>query len=404
MTDKKNIVLCVTGGIAVFKAAALTSQLSQNGYNVKVMMTESAMKFVTPLTFQTLSRNPVYHDTFDEKDPSGVAHIDLADWADLFMIAPATANMIGKLANGIADDMVSTTLLATTAPIMIAPAMNVHMYGHPAVMANMERLASFGYRFIEPGEGLLACGYVGKGRLADPDEILQGVNRFFEEKDEQPLKGKHVLVTAGPTREKVDPVRFFSNRSSGKMGYAIAEAAQQLGATVTLVSGPTTLADPFGVNVFRINSAEEMYEAVTNAFEQADIVIKSAAVADYRPKHTSEKKMKKQDHDLIIEMERTKDILKELGRRKTNQILIGFAAETDQVETYALEKLEKKNLDLVVANNVNEHGAGFEGDTNRVVIFGKEGTQIQIDLATKREIARRVLGEAIRLLKENEGR
>ncbi|WLD95380.1 bifunctional phosphopantothenoylcysteine decarboxylase/phosphopantothenate--cysteine ligase CoaBC [Alkalihalobacillus sp. AL-G] len=400
MTNKKNVLLCVTGGIAVFKAAALTSQLSQNGYTVKVMMTQSAMKFVTPLTFQTLSRNPVYHDTFDEKDPSGVAHIDLADWADLVVIAPATANVIGKTANGLADDMVSTTLLATTAPVLIAPAMNVHMYEHPAVKANMERLANYGYRFIEPGEGLLACGYVGKGRLAEPDEILAAIKQFFNEQSEQPLLGKQVIITAGPTREQVDPVRFFTNRSSGKMGYALAEAAQGFGAQVTLISGPTSLPEPFGINVIQVKSAEEMYNAVMKRYEYADLIIKSAAVADYRPKEVLAQKVKKKDSGLAIEMERTKDILQELGKCKTNQVLVGFAAETDQVETYALEKLERKNLDIIVANNVSEVGSGFEGDTNKVTIFGNDGTRIQSDLVSKKEIAMLVLNEAIRYIRK----
>ncbi|WP_261132743.1 bifunctional phosphopantothenoylcysteine decarboxylase/phosphopantothenate--cysteine ligase CoaBC [Bacillus sp. Marseille-Q3570] len=398
MSSNKNILLCVTGGIAVFKAAALTSQIRQAGYEVKVMMTKSAMEFVTPLTFQTLSRNPVYHDTFDEKDPSGVAHIDLADWADLVVIAPATANSIGKLANGIADDMTSTTLLATTAPIMIAPAMNVHMYEHPAVYSNMEKLADFGYRFIEPGEGLLACGYVGKGRLAEPIEILEAIGAFFKEAENQILQNKHVLITAGPTREHIDPVRYFSNRSTGKMGYALAEAAVSLGAKVTLVSGPSVLKPPFGVDMIPVETAEEMFEAVMDHYADADLVIKSAAVADYRPKLTYDSKVKKSEGDLSVEMERTKDILKELGRSKTRQILVGFAAETDDVERYAKDKLERKNLDMIVANDVSQKGSGFEGDTNQVYIYGRDGHEHKSALISKKQAAELVLEESLRYM------
>ncbi|WP_349410449.1 bifunctional phosphopantothenoylcysteine decarboxylase/phosphopantothenate--cysteine ligase CoaBC [Pseudalkalibacillus sp. SCS-8] len=399
MTEKKKVLLCVTGGIAVFKAAGLTSQLRQSGYEVKVMMTRSAMEFVTPLTFQTLSRNHVYHDTFDEKDPSGVAHIDLADWADLVVVAPATANSIGKLANGIADDMISTTLLATTAPVMIAPAMNVHMYEHPAVYANMERLAKYGCRFIEPGEGLLACGYVGKGRLAEPEEILESIHHFFKEQSYKPLKGKHVLITAGPTREYVDPVRFFTNRSSGKMGYALAEKAYEQGADVTLISGPTNLNAPYGVDFIQVESAEEMYKEVMERYNRADLVIKSAAVADYRPKVTYDSKMKKQDGNLSIDMDRTKDILLELGKQKEHQVLVGFAAETDDVTRYAKGKLEKKNLDMIVANNVAQTGSGFEGDTNQVHIFGRDGHEYESSLLSKKEVAEIVLRESARYMK-----
>ncbi len=244
MLKSKKILLCVTGGIAVYKAVALTSKLIQQGAEVKVIMSQSACEFVTPLSFQALSRNEVYTDTFDEKDPAVISHIDLADWADIALVAPATANVIGKLANGMADDMITTTLLATKAPVWVAPAMNVHMYDHPAVKENMNRLASFGYRFIEPGEGFLACGYVGKGRLEEPEIIVDRMIQFFEKENKKPLQGKRVLVTAGPTIERVDPVRYFTNRSTGKMGYAIAEVAAGLGAEVTLVSGPTNLLNP----------------------------------------------------------------------------------------------------------------------------------------------------------------
>lgn len=295
MARPRRILLCVTGGIAVFKAAALTSKLTQAGFDVKVIMTESATKFVTPLTFQVLSRNEVFLDTFDEKDAKVIAHIDLADWADLVLVAPATANIIGKLASGIADDMVTTTLLATTAPVWIAPAMNVHMYGHPAVKRNIETLYRDGYQFIEPQEGHLACGYVGKGRLEEPDKIVELIQNHFSDQTKVPsvLNQKTIIITAGPTREKIDPVRFFSNHSSGKMGYAIAEQAKELGASVILISGPTSLAPPARVTFVPVESAEEMYHEVMNHFDKADIVIKSAAVSDYRPKQTFDQKMKK---------------------------------------------------------------------------------------------------------------
>ncbi|MEB1810033.1 MAG: bifunctional phosphopantothenoylcysteine decarboxylase/phosphopantothenate--cysteine ligase CoaBC [Bacillaceae bacterium] len=395
MLKGKKILLCVTGGVAVFKAAALTSKLSQAGATVKVMMTKSAEQFVTPLTFQTLSRQPVYNDTFDEKDPSGVAHIDLADWPDLILIAPATANMIGKLANGIADDMISTTLLATTAPVFVAPAMNVHMYAHPAVVNNLNTLNEYGYHFIEPDEGFLACGYVGKGRLAEPEQIIERLHQFFANELYQPLKGKQFLITAGPTQEKIDPVRYITNHSSGKMGYQVAEAAARLGAEVTLISGPTQLETPKGVTRINVESAQDMYEAVMEHFVSTDVVVKTAAVADYRPKVVHAEKMKKKPGDAVIELERTTDILATLGELKKHQTLVGFAAETEKVEEYAKGKLERKNLDLIVANNITEAGAGFKGDTNKVTIYKKNGDTIELPIMTKREVAEQLLTEII---------
>ena len=392
MLQQKKILLCVTGGIAVYKAVDLTSKLVQAGAVVKVIMTPSAQKFVTSLAFQALSRNDVYIDTFDEKDPSVISHIDLADWADVILVAPATANVIGKLANGIADDMVTTTLLATTAPVYIAPAMNVHMYEHPAVKTNMQRLLSFQYKFIEPKEGFLACGYVGKGRLEEPLTIVEKLKEhFLQEQNTPSLQGKVVLVTAGPTVEKIDPVRFLTNHSTGKMGYAIAETAANAGAEVILVSGPTTISPPHNVKTIQVQSADEMYEAVLAYYNKADIVIKSAAVADYRPKIIHTNKVKKQDGDISIEMERTKDILKALGEKKQHQILVGFAAETNDVETYAKHKLNKKNLDFIVANNVTEKGAGFGTDTNKVTIFSKDGQVRELPMLSKKEVAFEIL-------------
>ena len=388
--QKRNILLCVTGGIAVYKAVALVSKLSQAGMNVKVMMTASARQFVNPLSFQVMSKNDVFFDTFDEKDSSVIAHIDLADWADLVLVAPATANVIGKLANGIADDMVTTTLLATIAPVWVAPAMNVHMYDHPAVLRNIAQLAADGVQFIEPSEGFLACGYVGKGRLEEPEKITALVLQHFQPK-KQPLKGKKVVISAGPTREKVDPVRFMTNHSTGKMGYAMAEAARDLGADVVLVSGPVQLAKPHGMEVVDVVSAAEMYEAIYAHYETANVVIKTAAVADYRPKVTYDSKMKKQEGDLAIELERTTDILKTLGEQKTHQLLIGFAAETNEVELYAKQKLVKKNADYIVANDVSKQGSGFGTDTNRVILFGKENYEQALPQMTKKDVAMKLL-------------
>lgn len=390
----KNILLCVSGGIAVYKAAALTSKLKQAGAHVKVVMTESAQKFVAPVTFQALAGEPVYTDTFDEKDPAKIAHIDIADWADLVIVAPATANMMAKMAHGIADDMVSTVLLAGTAPRWIVPAMNVNMYAHPAVQKNMETLRSFGYRFIEPGEGYLACGYTGKGRMEEPEVIVELVVQFFTGKEGLLLRGKHVVVTAGPTREAVDPIRFFTNKSTGKMGYAVAEAARELGADVTLISGPVAIDPPSGITVRRVESADEMFQQVMHAYSAADIVVKTAAVADYRPAFVFDQKMKKQDGALTIELERTKDILKTLGEQKEHQFLIGFAAETNDIEAYARGKLESKNADMIVANNVKQEGAGFGGDTNIISIFHRDGTHQDFQKMTKKEAALRILKEA----------
>ncbi|WP_428908706.1 bifunctional phosphopantothenoylcysteine decarboxylase/phosphopantothenate--cysteine ligase CoaBC [Niallia sp. Krafla_26] len=399
MLENKKILLCVTGGIAVYKAAALTSKLTQAGADVRVILSESATKFVAPLTFQALSRNDVYTDTFDEKDSKKIAHIDLADWADLIIVAPATANIIGKLANGIADDMISTTLLAATAPVWIAPAMNVHMYNHPAVVRNMEILSGFGHRFIEPQEGYLACGYVGKGRLEEPETIVAKVIEHFNETSGE-FKGKTILITAGPTRERIDPVRYITNFSSGKMGYAIAEEALKAGAKVILVSGPVSLTPPKGVELVNVESAQDMYDAVLNRFNQTDIVIKAAAVADYRPKSVSHQKIKKQSGDQVIELERTYDILFELGKRKNEQLLIGFAAETNNMEEYARKKLDSKNADMIVANNIQEIGAGFDVDTNIVTFYKKNGEIKNWPKLTKKEVAKKILEEIQILLKD----
>lgn len=395
MLNGKKILVCVTGGIAVYKAVALVSKLSQAGADVKVIMTESAKEFVTPLTFQAMSRNDVFFDTFDEKDSRVIAHIDLADWADLVIVAPATANVLGKVANGIADNMVTTTLLATTAEVWFAPAMNVHMYENKAVLRNIDTLAADGYRFIEPSEGFLACGYVGKGRLEEPEKIAQIVAEHFRPKS-LPLKGKKVVITAGPTRERIDPVRYVSNFSSGKMGYSMAEAAASLGAETILISGPVSLEKPAGVRVINVESAAEMFEAVKEEYEDATMVIKSAAVADYRPAEIHGQKIKKSDDqdDSSLAMVRTTDILKTLGQLKKAQILVGFAAETENVLENGKGKLASKNLDYIIVNDVTDPGGGFGSDTNVVTLMSKNGTAKSYASMPKKELAT-VLLEAI---------
>lgn len=386
---QKNILLCVSGGIAVYKSVALVSKLVQAGFQVKVIMTDSARQFVNPLSFQAMSKNDVFFDTFDEKDSRVIAHIDLADWADLVIIAPATANVIGKFANGIADDMLTTTLLATEAPVWCVPAMNVHMYDHPAVKRNIDILYKDGIRFIEPSEGYLACGYVGKGRLEEPEKITQLVIEHFIPKT-QPLKGKKVVVSAGPTREKIDPVRYITNFSTGKMGYAMAEAARDLGAEVVLVTGPTTISKPSNVKIVNVESAEDMFNAILAEYASSDVVIKTAAVADYRPKTQHLQKMKKQPGDAVIELERTKDILATLGEQKTHQLLIGFAAETNDVETYAKDKLERKNANYIIANDVTQEGSGFGTDTNSVILISKDSA-VKFPQLPKKELAKALL-------------
>ena len=389
MLKGKTILLGVTGGIAAYKAATIVSRLVERGADVHVIMTESATQIITPLTLQTLSRNAVHIDTFNERDPKVVTHIDLADKADLAIVAPASANSIAKLALGLADDMLSTTMLAVTCPVVIAPAMNVHMLEHPAVVQNMATLQSRGVYIIEPGTGQLACGYVAKGRLEEPEAIVAYVEQLFARK--HLLTGKKVVVTAGGTMERIDPVRYITNDSSGKMGIAIAYAAKQLGADVTLIAGKVSTTIPSELNTVRVESAEDMLNAVLAQFDDADIVIKAAAVADYRPAVVADKKMKKSADELVIQLEKTTDILKTLGERKTTQILVGFAAETHDVEHYAYDKLKRKNCDFLVANDVSVAGAGFNVDTNIVSVFGKEGKIVDFPLLSKQEVDFRLL-------------
>lgn len=389
MQEKKTVVLGVTGGIAAYKALDIVSRLRKKDINVHVIMTKSAAEFVTPLSFQSLSQNYVVEDMFAEPKSWDIEHISLASKADLFVIAPASANMIGKIANGIADDMLSTTVMATKAPVLLAPAMNTNMYDNPIVQKNIEFLKSMGYFFIEPDEGRLACGVTGKGKLAEPEKIVDVFDMLLHKNKD--LAGKKILVTAGPTREDIDPVRFITNRSSGKMGYAIARAARNRGADVTLISGPVGLNPPEKVRYVGVYSADDMYREVVNHFEDADIVIKSAAVADYRPKDKSDIKIKKSDDDMVIPLTRNKDILKELGKMKKNQILVGFAAETNDLIQNAQRKVSKKNLDAIVANDVTMEKSGFNTDTNTVKIIDKSGNILELPNMSKDEVAHNIL-------------
>lgn len=379
----------VCGGIAAYKSVSLCSKLVQAGAEVYVIMTDAAKQFVTPLTFQTISRHSVATHTFEERDPAAVTHIALADVADLVVVAPVTANMIAKMAYGLADDMLSTTLLATLAPVVVAPAMNVHMLTHPAVSKNMEILKQRGVIFIEPGEGQLACGYVGKGRLAEPEDLFVQIKDMLLFK--RPLQGKKLLVTAGGTMERIDPVRYISNDSSGRMGLAIAEEARRMGAEVTLIYGNVHLALPVGVTSIHVVSAEDMYQAVLEQFPAMDIIIKAAAVADYRPITALVSKMKKTSDSITLHLEKTVDILLTLGEQKTTQFIVGFAAETNDVDLNAVDKLNRKKCDLLVANDVTLEGAGFGLDTNIVKIFDKNGLIDSLPMMSKHAVARHLL-------------
>ena len=374
MLKGKTIVLGVSGGIACFKAAALASLLVKQHANVQVIMTENATKFVTPLTFEQLTGQKALTDTFDRNFQHSVEHIAVADRADLVLIAPATANIIAKLAHGIADDMLTTTVLACDCPKAIAPAMNTRMYENPVTQDNLAALRRYGWEVAEPASGHLACGAEGKGRLPEPEQLLElCLHAVAREKD---LRGKRVLVTAGPTREALDPVRYLTNRSSGRMGYAIAKAAARRGAEVTLVSGPTALPRPGYMEIVDVESAQEMYEAVTSRAPDMDIIIKAAAVADYRPADVAEDKIKKKDGDLSIPLERTLDILAALGQNKREgQFLCGFAMETRDLIENSRKKLTKKNLDMVAANNVKVEGAGFGVETNVLTLITAEGEE-----------------------------
>ena len=395
LTGKK-IVLGVTGGIAAYKAVEIASRLRKAGAEVHVVMTREATEFVTELTFREITGQPVTVDMWAKVTNFNVEHIALANLADIMLIAPATANIIAKTAAGIADDMLTTTVLATKAPLILAPAMNTNMYENPVTQKNIVELKSRGVQIIEPASGHLACGVEGKGRLPEPAEIVQFVLNFAA--GEQHLKGKKIIVTAAGTIEPLDPVRYLGNRSTGKMGYAIAGEAAKQGAEVLLVSGPSSLPDPAGVRTIRIKTALEMQAAVQEAYAAADAVIMSAAVADYRPKTVAKEKIKKSDDELVLHLERNPDILYGLGQHKERQILVGFAAETCNMEEYAKKKLVKKNLDFIVANDVSASDAGFAVDNNRVQIYTRDGGCEKYPLMSKQELARIILNKITELM------
>ena len=396
MLQGKSIVLGVSGGIAVYKAIELLRLLTKAGADVHVIMTKNAQEFVAPLTFQTLSCHPVHTDLFNLSQEQEIDHISLADRADLFILAPATANLVGKIAQGLADDLLTTSVMATKASVLVAPAMNSNMYDNPIYQRNQRCLADSGYHILEPISGSLACGWEGKGKLPDPAIIFAAAESLFAPKD---LLGCHVLVTAGPTREEIDPVRYISNYSSGKMGFAIAAAAQQRGAQVTLITGPTNLSVPAGVSCVPIFSADEMRTAVFSHLDNIDVVIKAAAVADYRPVVQSAQKMKKTADKLTLKLEKNPDILAELGQQKGGLVLVGFAAETERLLVHAAEKLQKKNLDFIVANDITRDGAGFDGDTNIVKFLSADGQVEELEQMSKREVARQLLDRIVPLWK-----
>ncbi len=394
--DGKTVLLGVTGGIAAYKAVDLASRLVKAGASVNVIMTRNATRLVSSLTFQTISRNPVTVEMFAEAADWRPEHISLADEADILVIAPATANIMGKIAHGVADDMLSTTALAVRCPVLIAPAMNCHMYDNPIFQRNMDILREYGFTFVEPEYGALACGYEGKGRLADTEEIVRNIQCLLSKSKD--LAERKVLVTAGPTREPLDPIRFITNRSSGKMGYAIAEAAFHRGADVILVSGPTALSAPRGIKVVDVETTRQMRDKVLEHSPQTDVVIMAAAPSDYRPQTVSQQKIKKQHGELTLALERNPDILAELGQRKRDgQILVGFSMETENLLDNARKKLQKKNVELIVANNVSQEGAGFGTDTNIVWIIDSSGAEKKLPLMSKRDVADAILDEVIRI-------
>lgn len=393
--DNKNIILGVSGGIAAYKSAELLRLLVKKGANVRVIMTKNTQAFVGAWTFQALSGQAVCTDLFKESDDASIRHIDWAEKADAVVIAPATANIIGKLANGIADDALSTFMMAVTCPVVICPSMNTHMYQSNAVQRNLATLRSDGHFVIDPESGSLACGTTGPGRLPEPHDILDRTLFYLTPKD---LKDKKILVTAGPTREPIDPVRFISNPSSGKMGFAVARAAEYRGGEVTLITGPSNLLDPNNVAVIRVNTAKEMALAVFENMAHSDIIIKSAAVSDYRPKDHAEQKLKKQKDELVLSLERTQDILKEIGRNKNERILVGFAAETEHLERHAEQKLAEKNLDIIVGNIVGHPDSGFGADTNTVTLFYKDGTKENLPKMPKDDVANLLLDRILKIL------
>lgn len=388
-----NIVIGVTGGIAAYKAVDLTSKLIQAGHEVRVVLTDNALEFITPLAFQAISRNHVYTNTFKEEDPSVISHINIGEWADIIVVAPITANTISKLACGIYDNMLLNVLAANTKPVILAPAMNVHMYNQPAIRRNMQTLMDDGYHFIDSESGFLACGYNAKGRMANVPEIRQYIEELLMKGGS--LKGKKVLVTAGPTQESIDPIRYITNHSSGRMGYAIAEAAQKRGAEVVLVSGPVNLAQPVGVNVINTVSTEEMFAEVKSHMD-ADLGIFTAAVSDFTPITRMEGKMKKKDQETVsIDLKKTPDILQYAGEHSKGMYVVGFAAETENVEQYAQDKLERKNADCIVMNDVSDTSIGMNSPDNEVVMLFREGAPVPFEKMDKRALGEQIIDTLI---------
>lgn len=384
----RRILLGITGSIAAYKAAMLCRLLKTAGAEVRVVMTPLAKQFITPLTMATLSKNPILVEFFNPENGAWNSHVSLGEWADCYLIAPATANTLAKMATGVADNLLLTTYLSARCPVVVAPAMDLDMYAHPATQQNLRTLAGRGVRIVEPAEGELASGLTGKGRMAEPAEIAGFVADLLDEK-KKTLAGKRLIVTAGATIEAIDPVRFISNHSSGKMGYAIAGELAARGASVTLVSGRTALPVPPGVDRVDVLSADDMYEATVKAFDEADGAVMCAAVADYTPETVSDTKLKKGDGELFIRLRRTRDIAAELGKRKGNRLLVGFALETNDEEAHAQSKLEKKNFDFIVLNSLRDAGAGFRGDTNKVTLIDRSGRE-ELPLMSKREVAARI--------------
>lgn len=395
--DGRRILLGITGSIAAYKAAVLCRLLKTAGADVRVVMTPLAKQFITPLTMATLSKNPILVEFFDPENGAWNSHVALGEWADCYLIAPATANTLAKMATGVADNLLLTTYLSARCPVVVAPAMDLDMYAHEATQQNLRTLAARGVRIVEPEEGELASGLQGKGRMAEPDRIAAFVGGLLDEK-KKTLAGKRLIVTAGATIEAIDPVRFISNHSSGKMGYAIAGELAARGAAVTLVTGRTSLPTPAGVERVDVLSAAEMYEAAVGTFDASDGAVMCAAVADYTPAHISDTKIKKGDGGLTIELRRTRDIAAELGARKGGRVLVGFALETDDEEAHAEAKLTKKNFDFIVLNSLRDPGAGFRGDTNKVTLIDRAGRE-ELPLMSKREVAARIADKLETILK-----
>ncbi|WIV10798.1 bifunctional phosphopantothenoylcysteine decarboxylase/phosphopantothenate--cysteine ligase CoaBC [Proteiniborus sp. MB09-C3] len=395
MLSGKNIVMGVSGGIAVYKAVDVVSRLKKLNANIDIIMTKSAAEFVAPLTFQSISQNPVTVNIFNEPKQWKIEHISLAKKADVFLVAPATANIIGKVANGIADDMLSTTIMATRAKVIFAPAMNTNMYNNIIFKENMNKLKEHGYEFIKPGSGRLACGDIGEGKMAEPCDIVDYIIGSFNGNQ---LKGKKIIITAGPTIEPLDPVRYMTNYSSGKMGFALAKVAQQQGAEVTLISGPVNLEPPLGVEFIRINTTQEMFNAVGRYFDDCHVLIKAAAPLDYRPVSVSEHKIKKEKDEIELKFVKNPDIAAHFGKIKKKQIIIGFAAETENIIENARKKIDKKNLDFIVANNVLAENAGFKSDTNIVTIVDKNGSATDYPMMKKEDVARAIIDKISAML------